>query len=291
MNVLSLFDGISCGMVALERAGIKVDNYYASEIDKWAIEISKNNYPEIVQIGDILKIKNKELFLLPKIDMVIGGSPCQDISNLSKNQEGLAGKKSGLFFEYLRILRWIKKNNNKDVLFLLENVVGKRESRDEISKLLKVEPIKINSALVSGQSRNRLYWTNIFGVEQPKDRKIILKDILEKNISENITEGRKKWFYSPNGQRCIQKHLCTLDGIKAQCLTVRSEPGWNSNYISVNEGIRKLTEIEYERLQTLPDNYTNHVPSMKRYMSIGNSWTVDVIAHIFSYLSEEYKLR
>ena len=138
MNVLSLFDGISCGMVALERAGIKVDNYYGSEIDKWAIEISKNNYPEIIQIGDILKIKNKDLFLLPKIDMVIGGSPCQDISNLSKNQEGLSGKKSGLFFEYLRILRWIKKNNNKDVLFLLENVVGKRESRDEISKLLKV---------------------------------------------------------------------------------------------------------------------------------------------------------
>jgi hypothetical protein len=186
-------------------------------------------------------------------------------------------------------LKWIRKNNNKDVKFILENVVGKSDSRNEISEFLKVQPIKINSSLVSGQSRNRLYWTNIEGIALPQDKNIYLKDILQTGIKEEylLKEGRLKWLNSENGQRCLRKGLCSLDGSKSgkgQCLTVRSEPGWNSNYVSTSLGIRKLTEIEYERLQTLPDNYTEGVPSMKRYMAIGNGWTVDVIVHILSYL-------
>lgn len=293
INVLSLFDGISCGQVALERAGIRVNSYFASEIDKWAISVTQNNYPKTVQLGDITLISNKILKVLPKIDIIIGGSPCQDISNLNKKQDGLAGVKSGLFFHYLRILKYIKKYNNSKVKFLLENVRGKKESKDEISRFLGVEPVLINSSLLSGQSRNRLYWTNISkDIQQPEDRNILLQDILEENTLEDyiIKDGRLKWIHSENGQRCFKKQLCTLDGNrfgKAQCLTVRSEPGWNSNYVTSKDGrIRKLTEIEYERLQTLPDNYTSGIPSMKRYMACGNSWTVDVVVHIFGYLSE-----
>ena len=291
INVLSLFDGISCGQIALERSGISVNNYFASEIDKWAIIITQKNYPETVQLGDITLINNRVLKGLPKIDLIIGGSPCQDISNLNKKQDGLQGAKSSLFFHYLRILKWIKKNNNPNVKFLLENVRGKKESKDEISKLLGVESVLINSSLVSGQSRNRLYWTDIReDIQQPNDKGIFLQDVLEKNTLDEyvIKDGRLKWINSENGQRCFKKQLCTLDGNKsgkAQCLTVRSEPGWNSNYVTSETGrIRKLTEIEYERLQTIPDNYTLGVPSIKRYMAIGNSWTVDIIVHILSYL-------
>jgi DNA-cytosine methyltransferase len=278
----------------LERAGIKFNRYFASEIDKWAIIVTQKNYPNTAHIGDITLIDTKVLQTLPKIDIVIGGSPCQDISNLNKKQDGLQGNKSGLFFHYLRILKWIKKNNNPKVKFLLENVRGKKESKDEISKFLNVEPILINSNLVSGQSRNRLYWTNISrNIEQPNDKNIFLQDILENNVSEEyiIKDGRLKWIHSENGQRCFKKQLCTLDGNKsnkAQCLTVRSEPGWNSNYVTSKDGrIRKLTEIEYERLQTIPDNYTQGIPSIKRYMAIGNSWTVDVIEHILKYYKYE----
>jgi site-specific DNA-cytosine methylase len=294
INVLSLFDGISCGQIAFERSGVKVNSYFASEIDKWAISVTQNNYPKTIQMGDITLIDSKVLKQLPKIDIVIGGSPCQDISNLNKKQDGLNGVKSGLFFHYLRILKYIKKHNNPNVKFLLENVRGKKESKDQISKLLEVDPVLINSNLVSGQSRNRLYWTNISSdIQQPKDKNIFLQDILENTISEDyiIKDGRLKWIHSENGQRCFKKQLCTLDGNKdnkAQCLTVRSEPGWNSNYVTSKDGrIRKLTEIEYERLQTLPDNYTKGIPSIKRYMAIGNSWTVDVVAHIFGYLSKK----
>ena len=164
MNVLSLFDGISCGQIALERAGIKVDNYYASEIKDIAIKVTQLHYPNTIQLGDVRNIKAEDL---PKIDLLIGGSPCQDFSNANRNKDGLEGEKSGLFYQYLRLLHELKPR-----YFLLENVAMKKEERKRISDMLGVEPILINSNLVSAQNRKRLYWTNIPNVEGHSGRRI-----------------------------------------------------------------------------------------------------------------------
>lgn len=170
LNVLSLFDGISCGQVALERAGIKVNNYFASEIDKNAIKVTMANYPNTIQIGDV---RNIDVKTLPKIDLLIGGSPCQNLS-IAGNGKGLEGEKSCLFYEYARILKEIKPK-----YFLLENVKMKKENEEIITNIMGVKPIIINSSLVSAQNRVRLYWTNIPNIEQPKDLKILLNDIIE----------------------------------------------------------------------------------------------------------------
>ena len=170
MNVLSLFDGMSCGQIALNRAGIKYDNYYASEIDKYAIKVTMANYPKTIQLGDITKIKSEDL---PKIDLLIGGSPCQGFSFAGK-QLNFEDPRSRLFFEYVRLFRECKPK-----YFLLENVIMKKEYQDVISNELGVKPIEINSALVSAQNRRRLYWTNIPNVTQPQDKGIMLKDIIE----------------------------------------------------------------------------------------------------------------
>ena len=178
MNVLSLFDGISCGMIALERANIRVDNYYSSEIEKSAIEISNKNYPDIIRLGDITKIDNEILKTLPKIDLILAGSPCQGFSR-NGNMLNFEHKQSKLFFDFIRILDWIKNNNNQDVKFLLENVEMKKEWRDTITSFVKVEPLDINSKLVSAQNRPRVYWTNINNISIPNNRNINLYDILE----------------------------------------------------------------------------------------------------------------
>ena len=170
MKVLSLFDGISAGRVALERAGIPVEAYYASEIDKYAIQVSKKNYPDIIQLGDVRDIKGCDL---PKIDLLIGGSPCQGFS-FSGLQLNFEDERSKLFFEYVRILKEIN-----PTYFLLENVPMKKEYQDVISEQLGVEPLLIDSRLVSGQQRRRLYWTNIPNISQPEDMNILLKDIIE----------------------------------------------------------------------------------------------------------------
>jgi len=170
MNILSLFDGMSCGQIALNRADIKYENYFASEIDKHAIKATQHNYPNTKQLGDVTKIKTENL---PKIDLLIGGSPCQGFSFAGK-QLNFDDPRSKLFFEYARLLKEAKPNH-----FLLENVLMKQEWQDIISKELGVEPIKINSSLLSAQNRNRLYWTNIPGIEQPIDLNINLIDILE----------------------------------------------------------------------------------------------------------------
>ena len=170
MNVLSLFDGMSCGMIALDRLGIKVDNYYASEIDKYAIQVSQANYPEIVQVGDITKL---DLSTLPQIDLVMGGSPCQGFSFAGK-QLAFDDPRSALFFEFQKAISYLQPK-----YFLLENVKMKKEYLDIISEYMGVEPIFINSSLVSAQSRQRYYWTNIPNVEQPEERGIVLRDILE----------------------------------------------------------------------------------------------------------------
>lgn len=274
LNVLSVFDGMSCGRIALERAGIKVDKYYSSEIKEYAIQVSKANYPDIIQLGDITKIDSKQL---PKIDIIMGGSPCQDISNLSSQGKGLQGSKSSLFFEFLRLLQEVK-----PTYFLLENVVGNKKSIQEISSLLGVVPIMINSSLLTAQKRKRYYWTNIPNIVLPIERNIQLLDILEDGVDEKyyLKDGRLKWLLGENGQKCIAKRYASLDPIKANCLTRRSDASWNCNYITQRGRIRRLTPKEYERLQTVPDNYTMCIPDRHRYDVLGDGWTVDVIAHI-----------
>lgn len=176
MRVLSLFDGISCGHVALERAGIPVEVYYASEIDKYAIQITQKNYPDTIQLGDINNIDFTEF--IGKVDLLIGGSPCQDLSISKNNRQGLQGSRSGLFYKYVEALETIKPK-----YFLLENVASmKKEDKDTITSILGVEPILINSALVSAQQRKRLYWTNIPDITQPQDKGILLQDILESGL-------------------------------------------------------------------------------------------------------------
>jgi site-specific DNA-cytosine methylase len=277
MVVLSLFDGISCGQVALQRAGINVDKYYASEIDPNAIKVTQHNFPDTIQVGDVTKLKGSDLL---KIDLLIGGSPCQSISGLG-DKSGLDGK-SGLFYEYLRL-----KNEVNPRWFLLENVRGNKKAVAEITRLMGVEPVLINSALVSAQNRNRLYWTNI-QFDLPEDKDIRLKDILEEGIPEQsiLTPGRMRWITSEKGKKSIEKGYCNIDPEKAGCLTVRAEQSWNSNYVHRDGVLTRLTTREYERLQTLPDGYTDMISATQAYRAIGNAWTVDVIAHIFKGLKQ-----
>ena len=293
MNVLSLFDGLSCGNIALERAGIKVNNYYASEIDKWAIQIANKNYPGIIQLGDVLGVKAKDL---PKIDLLIGGSPCQDLSFAGKGK-GLSGDRSSLFYQYFRLLKECKPK-----YFLLENVRMKQEYQDIISDLLGVQPIKINSSLVSAQNRVRLYWTNIPNVTQPKDKGIVLKDILEDydTIGEEhfhsdkaiqyMERGNKKWMQA--GNRRADRYTQSPDKEKSFTLTANFHKGVPYNYFddtratSNETTYRKLTPKECSRLQTIPDSHCDGVSNTQKFKMLGNSWTADIIAHLFKGLKD-----
>ena len=271
LNVLSLFDGMSCGQIALERAGIKVNNYFASEIDKHAIKVTQHNYPDTIQLGDVTRVKGDEL---PKIDLLIGGSPCQSFSSFGDNS-GFDGK-SGLFWEYIRIL---KECNPK--YFLLENVNMKQEWQDVISKELGVEPIAFNSNLVSAQNRDRLYWTNI-EFNLPNDKGIEFESILD----DLPFRGIPKCFYKNwrNKQR-IDKGVNWIKNKKANCLTTKN---CHTNQYLLNEDkslCRLLTANEFEKLQTVPLNYTNIVSNTERFKMLGNGWTVNVIAHVFGGLS------
>lgn len=223
MNILSLFDGISCGRVALNKANIKYKKYYASEIDKYAIKIAQKNYTNTIQIGDVLSVNGKDL---PKIDLLIGGSPCQGFSFAGK-QLNFNDPRSALFFEYVRILREV---NPK--YFLLENVKMKQEYQDVISDLLGVKPILINSNLVSAQNRKRLYWTNIPIKNLPEDKNIKLQDIIETTVEEKyyINGGRAEWL-KKFGEIKEQRGYIAFNPHKAKCLTVRREPSWNTTYI------------------------------------------------------------
>ena len=281
MNVLSLFDGMSCGQIALNKLGIKYDNYYASEIDKFAIGITKKNYPNTIHLGDVRDVKGEDL---PKIDLLFGGSPCQSFSNAG-NGKGFEGS-SGIFWEYVRVLREVKPK-----YFMLENVKMKKEWQDIITKELGVEPIAINSSLLSGQNRPRLYWTNIPGVEVPEDKGIKLKDILE---DDNLVDKQhlmtpKAMIYMDglrNGKQRWDYHKNPLDG-KAACIVAsfyKLSGLGVLDYRTLGKPCRRLTPVECERLQTVPDNYTESASRTQRYKMIGNGWTVDVIAHIFSYM-------
>ena len=429
MNVLSLFDGMSCGRIALERLGIPVDNYYASEIDKYAIQVSQANYPDIIQVGDVTELDTSTL---PKIDLIMGGSPCQGFSFAGK-QLAFDDPRSALFFEFVRCVEELKPK-----YFLLENVRMKKEYLDVISEYMGVEPIMINSALVSAQNRVRYYWTNIPGIEQPEERGIVLRDILETQTSEQPVKDTKrnqrhyrnddekslcmtatmykgagnngmtlvketydtpkqvgtavdikghdilKRVYSPDGKSPTvttcgggntepkvvagawrgryykdgvrQDQFGSVAGKTKQMLELRKDEKTNTvttvqkdnvvvetitvdkekkqltikeatkkGYTTIEDGDcfdmtfpnsktrrgrnmkhksncltaanydymryehsdedkevywRKLTPIECERLQTVPDNYTNHVSNTQRYKMLGNGWTIEVITHI-----------
>jgi DNA (cytosine-5)-methyltransferase 3A len=281
MNVLSLFDGMSCGQQALERAGFKVDNYFAAEIKPHAIKVTQHNYPDTIQLGDVTKINAKDL---PKIDLLIGGSPCQDFSSANKEKKGLDGIKSGLFYEYLRLL---KETNPR--YFLLENVAMDDKSYSIISHLLGTFPVDINSELVSAQLRQRSYWTNIGPVEedlfgmkyskipQPKDLKISFQSILENGFTDRFKA------------RCILESESRPLKSKDKLYRRYSTHGFinivfDNEDCSYNENLRILTQTELERLQTVKEGYTSILKRNDAACLLGDGWTVDVISHILKYM-------
>ena len=279
-NVLSLFDGMSCGQIALNKAGIDYTNYYASEIDKYAIKITQKNYPSTIQVGDVTLLKGSTL---PKIDLLIGGSPCQSFSNAGDGS-GFDGK-SKLFWEYVRLLK-----ETKPKYFFLENVKMKKEWCDIISKELGIEPINIDSRLVSAQKRNRYYWTNIKDIEIPKDKKLKLLDILlvDDDPLLNIdipTKTRLNYVSRRAKKGWVSKIFNTIDTEKVECIMASCYKNMKEQiYKDPNGVIRFLSCVELERLQTLPDNYTEGVSKSQRRKMIGNGWTVDVITGIFKHI-------
>jgi len=305
VNVLSLFDGMACGRIALERAGIPVTSYYASEVDKYAIKVAKANYPDIQHIGDVRNVSRWSLDFLQQaheIDLLIAGSPCQGFSFAGK-QLNFSDPRSKLFFEFVRLLKECKPR-----YFFLENVVMKQEYQDVITSYLGVKPIKINSALVSAQNRKRLYWTNIPGINQPVDRGIVLSDVLDLTIQDCPigvkvrekskcirTGGRNSPFNSRHEwdspfQRVSKKGKVKPNISKSACLTGGGNSGGNHSDMDIIHtpfATRRYTPVECERLQTVDDNYTNHVSNSQRYKMLGNGWTVDVIAHCFSYIKNQ----
>jgi len=397
MNVLSLFDGISCARVGLDRAKIPVNTYYASEIDKNAIKVSEKNYPDIVRLGDVRTIHTLDV----QIDLLIGGSPCQDLSIAKKDRQGLEGNRSSLFWEYVRILKVTKPR-----YFILENVASMpQKDKDIITKTLGVEPVLFNASLVSAQCRKRLFWTNI-QFELPEDKGIKLKDILQPDVDERFeikkqlnqtaqtgrnetkklgyvgehdhqakrvyddgklpalnvvcnsmvkvgyigegeqygqggqahrvydtegktptlssfapliklghignTDGQANRVYDSAGKSVTlsanggglgaktglyqvlnkrqQANLRSIDD-KAHCLTSTNFKGSQANGTTLiqnetEQRIRKLTPIECERLQGLPDNYTDGIAITNRYKCLGNAFNVDVVSHILNHIQK-----
>ena len=274
INVLSLFDGMSCGQIALERAGFIVDEYFASEIKPHAIKCTKQNYPKTKHIGSVIDVK---AINLPNIDLLIGGSPCKGISRLNKNQEGLEHSESRLFWEYVRLL-----NELKPRYFLLENTHGNKEATNVITETLGVKPISINSALVSAQNRPRYYWTNIPGVEQPKDKGITTKDVFDYS-GELAHECRVKWLTNESGIKSVANGYTRVNPFpKSGCLTANGHKKWNENYLLKDGVYRYLSKTEIEKLQTLPIGYTDCLNYDDAYDCIGDGWTVDVISHILA---------
>jgi len=272
MNVLSLFDGISCGQIALNRANISYDNYYASEIKPHAIKCTLDNYPNTIQLGGILNLKGSDL---PKIDLFIGGSPCKGISRLNKNQEGLEHSESRLFWEYIRLLDEVKPK-----YYLLENTHGNKEATNTITETLGIKPISINSKLVSAQNRPRYYWTNIPDIKQPLDKGITTNDIFDYS-GVLADECRVKWLNSESGKKSIKNGYTKVNPYpKSGCLTALGHKKWNENYLYRDGVYRYLSQNEIEKLQTLPVGYTKILSYNEAYDCIGDGWTVDVIAHI-----------
>ena len=281
INVLSLFDGISCGHIALDKAGILINKYYASEIDKYAIKVTNKNYPETINIGDVTTVSG-ELFT-EKIDLLIGGSPCQGFSQAGK-MKNFDDPRSKLFWEYVRILQEVKPK-----YFLLENVVMKQEWQDIISEALGVKPIMIDSSLTSAATRKRLYWTNIPGVGQPEDLGITFGDIRERDVQEGSI------YYTDKGLDWIRRHEKrtgkTLriigDSDKMQMLEASMYKKYSSQRffgIEDTHGLRYITVTECERCMNVPDGYTDCCSNTQRYKQLGNGWEVNTITYIFRIL-------
>lgn len=345
INVLSLFDGLGGARIALDRLGIPC-KYYASEIDKYAISVHQKNYPDTVQIGDVTKVFAKDL---PKIDLLIGGSPCQDLSISKENRQGLEGEKSKLFFEFVRL-----KNELNPRYFLLENVASmSKENRNRMTRIMGVQPILINSALLTAQHRERWYWTNIpHHFTMPKDRGIALKDILESGegcLYNNYKKTHKVGLlksstlvarygrgftnfdsqtavtskpnvlnqYQDGVQTSLQNRVMDVEGkslalsnfvpkvplqtsfinknrqgeriysTKGKTVSLTANGGGvgaGVGLYEIGDEVRKLTPLECERLQGLPDNYTASVSNSQRYKMIGNGFTVPVIEHLLQFM-------
>ena len=282
MNILSLFDGMSCGQIALNRSGIKYENYFASEIKKHAIEVTQHNYPKTIQLGNIKDIKKEDL---PQIDLILAGSPCQDFSRGNKTRDGLDGQKSSLFFEFYRLYKECKPK-----YFILENVIMPPADYEYLSRLMDTYPVRINSSTVSAQYRDRLYWTNIGGeyrdlfgfrysdIPQPKDKRLSLKDIL--------TSGYTDKFKS----RCLLTNTGHINENKEYLLNRYKTTGmitivFEKEDLSL-ESVRTFNQIEMERLQTVPENYTSILDVNKASDLLGDGWTVDVISHILNYINK-----
>ena len=300
INVLSLFDGLSAGQIALNQCGIKYDNYFASEIDKYAISVTQDNYPNTKQLGNVLDINYDEL---PKIDLLIGGSPCQGFS-LAGKQLNFDDERSKLFFEFVKA-----KNKLNPKYFLLENVNMRQEWQDIISEYLGVKPIKLNSGETTAQNRIRLYWTNI-PLTEIEGFNLILEDILEDEVDDkyiikgDVIYSELDWKLNKNGI-CnplknasnkgwhFEQNVYTTES-KTRSLKAGGGSGnipkvfFGDGY-GVNDVIRKLTPLECERLQTIPDNYTKCVSNSQRYKMLGNSWCIDTICEIFKGMSERWK--
>jgi site-specific DNA-cytosine methylase len=294
---------MSCGQIALNRLGVKYDKYFSSEVDKFTLKITEKNYPNTIQLGDVSKVNVGEL---PKIDLLIGGSPCQNFT-FAGTRKGMSTKdnieitsleqyldlkekgfefagQSYLFWEYVRVLKEIRKTN-PEVKFLLENVRMEKRWKELISKIIGVQPIFINSNLFSAQNRQRLYWTNIKVDELPKENPLTLKDVIHET-GENypLTKKHHEAFL----KSYKWKH-CELDEKSKPLLASYYKQPPHCPYIKskISEsGFRRMSPIECERLQTIPDNYTEGVSDTQRYKMIGNGWTIDVISHIFKNLNK-----
>ena len=286
MNVLSLFDGMSCGQIALNRIGIKDYKYYASEIKNHAIKYTQYNYPDTIQIGDVTKIHYKDgilytengEFKVGKIDLLLGGSPCQDFSILKVNGKGLEGDKSKLFYEYLRILKEV---NPK--FFLLENVKMKTESKKQLDEYLGTEGKLINSNLVSYQNRPRFYWSNIsFNI--PSDKRINFQNFKEtENLDKymlNKTPSRTRMWNNGNGRNNRSGCANVTNSEKIYCITRKQDRCPNAGLVAYKDFCRYLTRKELEQGQTVPVGYTDCVSYNQAQDLLGDGWTVDVIAHI-----------
>ena len=304
MNVLSLCDGMSCGQIALKELGIKVHKYYASEIDTNAIKVTQSNFPDTIQLGDVTKISLKTLESLPKIDLLMFGSPCKSLSITTAGREkynsGLKGA-SNIFYPCYNILNWIQKYNNPDVRFLIENVNSNKKSDIEImSTLIGVKPILINSELFSAQSRERFYWINIpvDSLDSIESNKQVIKDILddEYEVDKKYYMNHLIDFYGQDKKVVCKLHIKGHDimkrvyNINYKCPTLTACRGGNhQKKVYVNGKIRKLTPHEYMKLQTIPDWYVMNVSDTHIYNMCGDGWNIETIKFLLRNINKYTK--
>lgn len=288
MKVLSVFDGISCGRVALERLGLKDVMYYASEIKETALKVSRYHYPDTVHLGCVRDVVTSDL---PIIDLFIGGSPCKGISRLNQKQNGLDHHESILFWEWMRIYKELKAIN-PGLKYLLENTPGNKAALNVITKELGHEPLRINSRIFTAQNRPRLYWTNLDVPAIPDDKGLTTKTLpmYIKQYYEDlpmVPDNRVRWLESESGKKSVRKGYTKINPYpKYGCITANGHKKWNENYLLIDGRYYFLSQFELEWLQTLPAGYTGQLSYEEAYDVIGDAWTVDVICHLFESLKQ-----